>query len=289
MRLPQFIGVGPTRTGTSWLHEVLKEHAGLPRIKETHFFNSYYEKGLSWYSEHFQDYPVDLPLGEICPVYFRSTKARERIAQDIPHCKIICSLRDPVDRLYSDYRLELSLGGEEKSLEETIKTSPHILEACCYAKHVRAWQDQFGRENVLVIFYDDFKSNPQGYIDSVCKFIGIPLINLTRSQVGTHRVNSTVARRAPRSRRLAQAALRLHFWLQGKKFTTIHHLWQKSPLWEFCVGGGKPYGPLPAETEARFREYFQSDIEALESLTRRDLSSWKNPIAAQSSAHHSVV
>lgn len=288
MRLPQFIGVGPTRTGTSWLHEVLKGHVGLPKIKETHFFNSYYEKGLEWYSGHFRDYPADLPIGEICPVYFRSMKARERIAHDIPDCKIICSLRDPVDRLYSDYRLELSLGGDERPLEETIKTSPHILEACSYAEHVKAWQDLFGRGNVLVIFYDDLKSNPQEYVDSVCKFIGVSPINLAQSPTGRDRVNSTEARRAPRNRRLAQAALRLHFWLQARQFTTIHHLWQKSPLWELCVGGGRPFGPLPKETETRFREYFRSDIEELESLTRRDLSAWKKP-AAQVSVRSSIA
>src|SRR3954471_18360309 len=38
--LPSFFVIGPPRTGTSWLHQVLKDHAVLPRsTKETHFFD----------------------------------------------------------------------------------------------------------------------------------------------------------------------------------------------------------------------------------------------------------
>ena len=37
--LPDFIGIGPARTGTTWLHEKLLEHVDLPRnIKETKYF-----------------------------------------------------------------------------------------------------------------------------------------------------------------------------------------------------------------------------------------------------------
>jgi hypothetical protein len=35
LRLPEFIGVGPARTGTTWLNEALLEVAGLPEgVKE---------------------------------------------------------------------------------------------------------------------------------------------------------------------------------------------------------------------------------------------------------------
>src|SRR5439155_1562759 len=106
LRLPDFIAVGPGRTGTTWLHEVLKGHVGLPEIKEIQFFKWHYEKGLRWYASHFTKCPAGRPVGEICPVYFNSEIARSRIAEDLPRCKIICSLRDPVDRAYSHYRMQ---------------------------------------------------------------------------------------------------------------------------------------------------------------------------------------
>ena len=105
-RLPDFIGVGPPRTGTTWLHEVLKTQVGVPAgIKETHFFTLHYDKGLAWYQAHFYKCPVNRPIGEFCPSYFDSPEARGLIARHIPRCKIICTLREPAGRLYSQYRM----------------------------------------------------------------------------------------------------------------------------------------------------------------------------------------
>src|ERR1700736_2074405 len=100
-RLPGFIAVGPQRTGTTWLHEVMKPHVGLPRgTKETDFFLKNYAREIEWYREYFRGYPTELPLGEVDPNYFGEEVARERIEKHIPHAKIIVTLRDPVARAY---------------------------------------------------------------------------------------------------------------------------------------------------------------------------------------------
>ena len=106
LRLPDFIAVGPPRTGTSWLHRAIAANVGRPRgLKETKYFTENYDKGLDWYSAFFRDYPSDLRIAEICPQYFAFDEARERIRHHIPDCRIICTLRDPVERLYSHWRL----------------------------------------------------------------------------------------------------------------------------------------------------------------------------------------
>src|ERR1700676_3185895 len=98
-RLPDFIAVGPQRTGTTWVHEVLKPHLGLPRgIKETDFFLKNYAKGMQWYLEFFRGYPPQMLLGEVDPNYFGEDVVRERIEKDIPGAKIVVTLRDPVER-----------------------------------------------------------------------------------------------------------------------------------------------------------------------------------------------
>jgi len=99
LRLPDFVGVGPGRTGTTWLHEVLKGHVNLPAgIKETDFFTTNYNKGIEWYADHFRDADRIRPTGEINP-YFGFPEAAERIAIHIPRCKIICTFRNPVERI----------------------------------------------------------------------------------------------------------------------------------------------------------------------------------------------
>lgn len=287
LRLPDFIGVGPGRTGTTWLHEVLKDHVALPKVKETHFFKNYYSNGMEWYADLFSNVSPGIPVGEICPDYFNSASARERIAKELPNCKIICGLRDPVDRLYSYYRKIRPLWGIEASFEGTLEHYPNMMEDHCCASRLKAWQDQFGPENVLVLFYQDLESDAQGYIDSVCSFINISRIDLEFSPVGNERVNNTDNLRAPWNRRLALTSGMVYGWLRDKRFNRILHIWQKSPLWQFCLGGGKPYEPLSPEAQKRLREYFRRDIDELEQLTHRNLSAWKNPAAVEATEFRS--
>jgi hypothetical protein len=82
-RLPDFIGVGQPRTGTSWLDAVLRGHVGLPReIKEVDFFVKNYARGLDWYKGYFTDCNPRLPVGEICPSYLGSDAARDYLSLD---------------------------------------------------------------------------------------------------------------------------------------------------------------------------------------------------------------
>jgi hypothetical protein len=279
LRLPDFIGVGPARTGTTWLHEVLKGHVGLPLVKETQFFKRYYEKGLPWYSAHFAECPENLPIGEICPSYFNHEEARNRIHGDLPNCKIICSLRDPVDRLYSHYRHIRPLSGISAEFEKALEEHPDLLDGSCYGTHVEKWMSMFGKENVLVLFYEDMKADPQGYVDSVCTFLGLPRIDLSNSEVAKKKVNMVEGARAPRSRRLAMLSGKVTAWLKSNRRDTLLHFWRRSGISEFLIGGGEKYKPLSPETEMRLREYYRPEIEKLEALTRRDLTDWKSRVA----------
>ena len=121
-KLPDFIAVGPPRTGTTWLDEVLRGHVSLPEnIKETHFFTANFPNGLGWYEDHFRSSAAGRPIGEVCASYFTSAEARGRIADSIPRCAIICTLRDPVARLYSQYCFMRTVGRlGVVSLEEVV-------------------------------------------------------------------------------------------------------------------------------------------------------------------------
>jgi hypothetical protein len=125
-QLPDFIAVGPPRTATTWLDLVLRGHVGLPgETKETHFFTRNYGRGIDWYARHFRRCASGKVVGEICPSYFESPQARERIRAAIPGCEIICTLRDPVDRLYSYYKLMRQKGklGEASNRLQPLRVS----------------------------------------------------------------------------------------------------------------------------------------------------------------------
>ncbi len=272
-RLPDFLAVGPQRTGTTWLHEVMKPHLGLPRgIKETDFFLKNYSKGMDWYLDYFRGYPPDLPLGEVDPNYFGEDAARERIEKGIPGAKIVVTLRDPVERAYSSYRVMRRDAWTRVSLEETVAKNRIIRESSRYAHHLANWQRSFGKDRVLVCLYDDLEQSPQKFLDRICEFIGAGRIEV-ESSIASERVNAVT--HAPRSRRLAQNARNARDWMRLHRWHRAVDILDQAGVWSLCFGGGEEFGALEPEIDARLREHFRPEIEALERLIVRDLSIWK--------------
>jgi len=273
-RLPDFVAVGPQRTGTTWLHEVMKPHLGLPRgIKETDFFLKNYAKGMDWYRDFFRGYPTELLLGEIDPNYFGEDVARERIAKDIPRAKIVVTLRDPVARAYSSYRVMRRDAWTRVSFEETIAQNRIIRESSRYAHHLMNWQCGFGKDRVLVCLYDDLEASPQKFLDTICDFIGAARIKVEGSAIASERVNTVT--HAPRSRKLAQNARNARDWMRLHRWHRTVDLLERAGIWQACFGGGEEFGALDPEVAARLRANLMPEVEALEKLIGRDLSEWK--------------
>jgi hypothetical protein len=267
-RLPDFLGIGPPRAATSWLDAVLRGHVGLPReIKEVDFFVENYARGIEWYKSYFRDCDPDLPAGEICPSYY-SEVARERIALHIPHCRIICTFRDPVERRYSFYKLALRNVWTNEDFETWVAKHP-----VNDGRGLKTWLDTFGRDRVLVLIHDDLEADAQSYLDSVCDFIGIGRIAVAESPIAQRRINTFSA--PPRNRRLARRARKLRDWLKSREAYGTIHLLGRSGLWRYCFEGGEEFAALSPEVEARLREHFRPEVEAIEGVIGRDLSMWK--------------
>jgi hypothetical protein len=278
LRLPEIIGAGPPRTGSTWLHRALEGHVDLPYgIKETGFFYLHYDKGIDWYARHFRYATGERRVAEIC-CYFFKTEARERIKIHMPNCKIITTMRDPVDRLYSMYKLlRYTAGARRGTFEETLNAWPMMASGNQYARHLKGWIDTFGKENVLVTMYDELRSDPQQYLNRVTDFMSVERIALSgRPKIGDD-VHSIV--RAPKNRRLARRATSLRFWLQGRQAYGVVNLLGRAGVWQFCGGRGEPFPRLTPEQEARLRERYLPEVEALEEMLMIDLSAWKKPRA----------
>lgn len=279
MRLPSFIGVGPPRTATTWLHEVLTGHVGLPLgVKETDFFVWRYDRGLEWYAQHFRECPPGLPIGEFSPNYFIGAQTRDRIAHDIPGCRIICTLRDPVERTYSHYRKAREGDYVSGTFEETLEKRPDLLEWSKYATHIKEWYRLFGRDNVLVLLQEDLKADPQAFLDTACQFIGIPSI---RAHDSTTRKMVNVIPSLPRHPRLARAARVVRDGLQKRGSYALVNLLKRVGIRDWLFSGGATFDSISPETKTKLRELYRPEVEELEILLGRDLTPWKTGLHAE--------
>jgi Sulfotransferase domain len=274
--LPNFIHVGPPRTGTTWLHEVLKRHANLPEPKETRFFDEFYRFGLAWYLQKFSPDTKHSLTGEIYPGYFANPLARQRVLYHIPDCQILCTFREPAARLYSLWRVirarRLPVDANFETYWRRVLSRGSDL--CRYASHLELWQRAFGQRRVLVLFYEDLNSNPQRYLDTVCEFLGIAPIALNDSPVGPSKVHD--ASRAARLNPISQFAGRAYARLISDAPGILRTLGKNRVITRLL----RPlfiqqFDPLEHTQAEEIRTIVLPETERLEELTHRDLSSWK--------------
>ncbi|MGC2446704.1 MAG: sulfotransferase [Candidatus Sulfotelmatobacter sp.] len=273
-KLPSFFVVGPPRTGTSWLQTVLSQCAWLSHpTKETRFFDKNFDRGLGWYISHYKRVVGERAVGEIAPTYFASPSARDRIAHLIPTARIVCTFRNPVDRVFSLYRLKRAYGWIQWTFEDALARDPELMESSRYADHLKGWLHAFGSSQVMPTVHDDMQADPQGYLDKLVDFVGAKRIKLHTGQV--HRVLASDSMTQPRNYYWTRGALWLAEWSKRRRLDGVITTAKKMGATRFFVGGGEAFPELSMPQRHKLRELFRPEVEKLESMLNRDLSAWK--------------
>ncbi|MGN6302725.1 MAG: sulfotransferase family protein [Angustibacter sp.] len=187
-RLPTFLHLGPGKSGSTWLHEVLSTHpqVHLTSAKDLYFFSRYYDRGADWYAEQFADAPADAAVvGEVCPDYLATPAAPERIREVLgTDVRLMVTLRDPVDRAYSSYLYLSKHGRAGSSFLDTVQRSPELVEEGRYGTQLRRFEKALGhRRTIFVAVFDDLQSDPQAFYDSTTSWLGIDRHELTPEQL----------------------------------------------------------------------------------------------------------
>ena len=102
-RLPDFLGLGTQKGGTTSLHQLLSAHpqVHLPAAKELHYFDLQPNQPPDWYAKQFEHSSPEQLCGEITPFYLFHPDVPARIQALLPNVKLLVLLRDPVERALS--------------------------------------------------------------------------------------------------------------------------------------------------------------------------------------------
>lgn len=176
MTLPNFIVIGPGKTGTTWLYNQLGEHPQVflaRNTKETVFFTEFYTRGLEWYEKFFAGSSGAIAAGEVSNTYFFSPEAPARIARHLPHAKLIVLLRNPVERVLSQYLFRRRNGHIRGSLEDTIARDPALLAQNFYDEHLTRYLSYFPRDQIFVALFDDVRDDPGNLLLRIWAFLGV--------------------------------------------------------------------------------------------------------------------
>ena len=191
---PNFFIVGVPKGGTTSLHEYLNSVPGIfmSKNKEPYFFcpimvpdNLPFRpiRDEKKYLALFKKVKDEKIIGESSTLYFFDPETPNLIHKKIPDAKILISLRDPIDRLFSHYLLTRKEGFAEKTFHEQIQkelhdkvnySEPHMrLRAGMYSKCVKRYLDKFGTNQVKIIIFEEWIKNPKKTVEDIMKFLDI--------------------------------------------------------------------------------------------------------------------
>lgn len=280
-----FVGIGAPKCATTWIYECLKEHlqVWLPPKDQKDF--SYFFLSLE-NSPDFSKYKSFLKLreptqlrGDFNTYYIITPEVVKKIKEHNPNIKIIVSLRNPVDRAYSQYIHRYSLDKEEwKPFLEAIKDPKDrriIIEFGFYWKLLKKFFDEFNRENILVMICEDIKKNPLNFIQEIYKFLGINHsfepqsinldVNVTSFKMT--KLGKFVHQRISPALKKNILGLRIH------QSTAVRRIFDRFAKW---YSSSKKRRTMDKKTRDYLKEIYKEDIKKLEKLIKRDLSGWKN-------------
>jgi hypothetical protein len=205
-RIPDFFIVGHAKCGTTALYQMLRRHPQIfmPELKEPLFFAT--DLRMRFQRPAAGPLPTELDdylslfaaagstqrVGEASSSYLWSREAAGRIAAVQPDARIVAILREPASFLRSLHLQLLQNHIEsQKSLRRALAleqprregkqiprrcTRPQALmysERVRYVTQLRRFHEQFGRERVLVLIYDDFRAENEATVRGVLRFLDV--------------------------------------------------------------------------------------------------------------------
>ena len=283
MPTPTFIIIGAAKAGTTALYHYLSGHPEvfMSPVKETNFFAFDGQRSPTVFRRSENDFPIRTwaeycalfatagsakAIGEASPLYLASPVASRNIRAMLPQARLIVSLRDPVDRAYSDYVMRLRTGAERRPANVALSGQAHSLQGGFYYDRLRRYFDVFPREQILAILAEEMRADVRGTLRQIFRFVGVddavvPDLNVLDNKARLPRISAM-------NRALTSPLLR--------------HL--AAPLMDTWIGRAArrlrdanlaPPPPMPPELRSALRDVYRDEIARVEALLERPLPAWQ--------------
>ncbi len=179
--LPDFLGIGAAKTGTTWLHHNLRAHPELylPDVKEVHYFDGRWHKSPRWYAGHFVA-GAGKVRGEITPAYsLLPPKRVAAVRRLLPDVRLMLVVRDPVDTVWSHAVMKLAREQGRKPSDVSSEEYREFFERPStrsnvdYTAMIERWRAEYPSERLLVVSNDEIRDRPLELLTRVLTHLGV--------------------------------------------------------------------------------------------------------------------
>jgi hypothetical protein len=274
--LPNLIIIGSAKAGTTSLHSYLGLHpqVSMSREKELHFFTAAlnWSRGLDWYQSWF-DASAQV-RGEASPSYTAyptHAGVAQRMASIVPDARLIYLVRDPVERLVSNYVQRYADGRESRSLDAALadlETSDYVHRSM-YHRQISQYLPSYPLERFLILEQKALKYQRQATLKQVFSFLGV---DPNFEHPGFFREENQ-----SRDKRCKTAmGLALKRSMVGKITARLPKRWQRSvnEILYRPFSTPVPQPILSLHLRQKLVEFLRPDTQAFRNLTGMPLSDW---------------
>ena len=215
--IPDFLVIGAKRCGTTSLYQHLSEHPCISRSPRDNigFFNENYHLGINWYKSLFPTIFYKKKMEsknkhclffDVTSTYMEEELTAKNVYEVNPNQKIIVILRNPVDRAYSHYHVNVKEKSEKRSFEDAVfeemnrikseriiqnknknlrvftPNNIHYLKKGFYALQLKSWFKIFPREQILVLSTEEFQEDQNLIYKKIFDFLNIPNMKIKSTE-----------------------------------------------------------------------------------------------------------
>ena len=291
--LPNLIVIGTAQCGTSALHYYLDLHPEIQMSspKELNFFISgtdlarapfpplprlrpplkmvaNWSRGVEWYASQFRASTRIRGESSTSYTWPWCPGIAERMASVVPEAKLILMVRDPVERLVSQYLNYRALGRERRPLAEAVSGPDNAyLARSRYAAALRPFLERFRRSSIHLDRQEELLERRRETMRRIFAFLEVE----DHWSPNMERLRNTSGRKG-RAYRLAERL---------RRRSVVGPLYRLRPEAKWRIerllsrGGPAERPALEPALRRRLVSELESDIVELEELTGWDLSAWR--------------
>jgi len=179
--MPSYLVIGAQKCATSTLCDLMRQH---PQVfmtlpKEPQFFarDHVWQRGLPWYESLFEGAEGCKAVGEGSTNYTQAhlyPHAAERIARHLPDVRLIYIVRDPVERIRSQW-IHLTSKGSQETLpfNEAVRTREQYIDHSRYKMQIDRYRQYYDDKRILILFFEDFVRDQLKVLRHVFEFLEV--------------------------------------------------------------------------------------------------------------------
>lgn len=281
-----FMIIGTQKCGIGTLFRMLSNHPKLVRSKpkEPQYFSKVKSTtlDLDYYHSLFEKKEGALYYeGSTTYTFYPSyhLKIWDIIYEYNPSMKFIYIVRHPVDRIISAYMHAYLRGEIEMDIESAVIHNRFFIDITRYYTQISPYVNKFGRDNVLLLDFDNLTNHPKKTISKVSAFLGIDPELFDENVYGTH-ANKSVGRKIIH-KKLKSPLVPIRVIQK-----LLPPLWKKIEERNSRKLTKRPN--LSGDLKNMIHNMLELEINEMEKLMGKDLSKWKKPHTAAEPAASNI-